>query len=219
MGMITIKNQAGQTKTIDESELANYGIGGSGSNVAPTQPIQQPTQQQTITNDSNAGIRTLYQNLFNQSPTLKDKTAVAAGYKSATGEDLFGEPAQTAAQKTASLKKVELENVLNLLEDKYNTKKLAKGRLGGLLASILAVTGYNPDVTDYQTLRESVKPQLVKAAGDTGALSLVEQQAAIKSIPTVYSTPEEAILQFATTRKKFGLQPTKAKKALEDIFK
>jgi hypothetical protein len=188
------------------------------------EPVDNVQAQPTIpTTNETDGMKTLYQNMFTQATTIKDKNAVADSYKGATGKNLFevteATVNETAAEKAAKMKKGELENVMNLLEDKYTTKKLAKGRLGGLLASILAVTGYNPDVTDYQTLRESIKPQLVKAAGDTGALSLVEQQAAIQSIPTVYSTPEEAVRQFATTRQKFGLQPIKPKVKLEDIFK
>ena len=146
---------------------------------------------------------------------------LASAYKTATGQDLFGTTEASAEEKKAALKKADLESVFNLLENKYTSKKLAKGRIGGLFATILGATGFNPDVTDYQTLRESIKPQLAKGAGDVGNLAIQEQQAAIGQIPTVYSTPEEADLQFATARKKFGLSENKKTKRpkLEDIFK
>ena len=173
---------------------------------------------QTVTQDQNAGMKTLYQQLFSKAQTIKDRNSVASSYKTATGEELFGETAQTTAQKTAALKKSDLENIINMLETRMTTKKLAKGRIGGLLSDILGRAGFNADLVDYKTLRESVKPQLVKMAGDTGALSLVEQEAAIKSIPTEYSTPEEVAKQFITTREKFGIPVGKKKLSLEDIF-
>lgn len=177
-------------------------------------------QTQNLSEQS-PGFKTKYQQIFNNANNLKNRNAIASAYKTATGQELFGETEASAEEKKAAIKKSELENVFNLLEDKYTSKKLAKGRLGGVLATILAATGFNPDLVDYQTLRESIKPQLAKGAGDVGNLAIQEQQAAIKQIPTEFSTPEEAVLQFATARKKFNLPEGKKTKrpSLEDLFK
>lgn len=189
------------------------------SEFTPVGGGEQP-QAQTQTEQS-PDFKTQYQQIFNKTGSLKNRNAIASAYKTATGQELFGTTEASAEEKKAAIKKTDLENVFNLLEDKYTTKKLAKGRIGGLLATILGATGFNPDVTDYQTLRESIKPQLSKGAGDVGNLAIQEQQAAIGQIPTVYSTPEEAALQFATARKKFNLPESKKskRKSLEDIFK
>ena len=174
------------------------------------------------TTDNNSGMRTLYQNVFNKAQTIKDKNAISSSYKTATGEDLFGvNSGETATDKATRLKKEDAARAIDLLEKRWNEGGFAKGRIGGLLSNVLGAAGYNPGLQDYKALRESVKPMLVKAAGDTGALSLVEQEAAIKSIPTEFSTEEEAKRFFKTTREKFGIpvKQSKQKPSLEDIFK
>jgi len=183
-------------------------------------PVDGGNTQQT--DNPNAGMKSLYQNMFNQAKTIKDRSAIATSYKTSTGEELFASGIKPKSEDELKKEraKAELANTLDLLEEKYFTNKIAQGRIGGLLSNLLQKAGYNANLTDYSSLRESIKPTLVRAAGDVGALNLPEQEAAIKSIPTEFSTLEEATKQFETTRRKFGipLKEKKKKASLEEIF-
>jgi hypothetical protein len=171
-------------------------------------------------------MKTLYQQIFTKAKTIKDRNAVASSYKSATGEDLFGKTTETADQTKQKDAKANIEKIVNQLEDFYTTNKLAGGWVGslqggGLIGNIGALAKQNPNLVAYQKLRESVKPQLAKAAGDVGNLAVQEQIAAIGAIPTEYNSPEEADIMFKQARKKFGISESKKTKKvkLEDIFK
>lgn len=121
-------------------------------------------------------------------------------------------------EKKLSSKK-NAENVVNQLEDLYfgklgdNKDDLSYGRLGGILPSIGAAAGMNVPLTTYRSTRESVKPTLARAAGDVGALSEQEQLAAVKQLPTEYSTQAEAMAGFKALRQRLGLSSRDLTKA------
>lgn len=134
------------------------------------------------------------------------------------------------------------EKTLEELENLYfgNPKKgdeLHSGRLGGLLAKLRVITGTNPQLKTYEATIQRSRPFLARAMGDVGNLNLEEQIAAVKQLPSGFSTPEEAIQGFNSARRILGIperdytglgapapqlnfsgQQT-TKKSLEDIFK
>jgi len=102
------------------------------------------------------------------------------------------------------------DRILKQLEDNYYGAKgaegdLAKGRVGGISATLLEKIGMNAPLRNYKDLLVSIRPTLAKAAGDAGNLALQEQIMAGKVIPTAFATPEEAALKFKTVRARFGL--------------
>ncbi len=187
-------------------------------------PNGQANNETNLSTDQNSGMRTLYQQLFTKATTIKDRDKLASSFKTATGEDLFGKTTETAEQTKKKEAKQNIGEIMNQLEDFYNTNKLAGGWVGelqggGLMGNIGALAKQNPNLVAYKKLRESVKPQLAKAAGDVGNLAIQEQLAAIGAIPTEYNSPEEAKIMFQQARKKFGLPNSQKKVRLEDIFK
>ena len=103
------------------------------------------------------------------------------------------------------------DRIITQLEDLYfgtqgEKGDLSKGRLGGLLAIGSEKVGMNEALRTYKTTKASIRPMLVRAMGDVGALSEAEQRAAVKQLPTEFSTPEEALKAFSAMRQKLGLQ-------------
>ena len=121
-------------------------------------------------------------------------------------------PGLTTDERKKELAKKEAARLIDQLEDSYfgdleNTKDdLSYGRGGGLIASAKAALGVNPELRTYKALRKSVRPTLARAAGDVGNLSEPEQKAAVKVLPTAFSTPEEAKMAFETLRRKMGVE-------------
>lgn len=108
------------------------------------------------------------------------------------------------------------ERIVSQLEAQYyqgqDKPQLASGRIGGLFQDLLAKAGYNPKLNIYNATVSSDRPSLARAAGDVGNLSAPEQEAAVKQLPSAYSTAEEANLGFQELRKRLGLKPKTSKK-------
>lgn len=108
------------------------------------------------------------------------------------------------------------ERIVTQLEEQYyqgqETPELASGRVGGLFQDLLSKAGYNPKLKIYNATVASDRPILARAAGEVGALTEAEQEAAIKQLPSAYSTADEANLGFQELRKRLGLKPKTSKK-------
>ena len=113
--------------------------------------------------------------------------------------------------------------IISQLENLYfkggQTEGLASGRLGGVVSSIKGAAGKNEQLQTFKGILESVRPKLARAMGDSGNFSLPEQEAAVRSIPNEFATPEEAFAFFRATREKFGLGPSKRLSEIEKKFK
>ena len=115
-------------------------------------------------------------------------------------------PKQQASKRVA-------ERVVGQLEGQFLGKpetgdELAKGRIFGLLSSLSALAGFNPRLKTFQATRGAARPTLARAAGEVGALTEAEQEAAIAQIPTQFSTQTEALQGFAALRERLGLGPS-----------
>jgi len=121
----------------------------------------------------------------------------------------FKPPEASETEKTKATAKETADRIVNLLEDNYyggqKAPKLAYGRIGGMVETLNSKIGRNPDLNAYLALRNSVRPTLVKAMGDVGNFSAVEQQWAISNVPTATNTPQEAQRYFRDLRKKLAL--------------
>lgn len=104
--------------------------------------------------------------------------------------------------------KTEADKIITLLEDEYFKNKLAKGNnLQGILAEINAGIGLNPNdpYVVWKNLLESRRPQLAKAAGDTGNIAWQEQLQSSKPFPSSRSDYKTAVKRFQQLRKGFDL--------------
>ena len=167
--------------------------------------VGQAQQMQGAEADPEQAQKLMYQQMYNQAGTLKQRDAVASSWEQRTGEKLFPKVEQSETEKTRLSKKAEAEKIISQLEDMYfASKDLSSGRLGGIGEKIKSMFGFNEPLKSYESIISSIRPTLARAAGDVGALSEVEQKAAVKPLPTAYSTPEEAIAGFTAIRKRFS---------------
>lgn len=114
----------------------------------------------------------------------------------------------SASEQEGKVSKQEADRIVADLEDRYfgsPNGPLAYGRTEGASQRIQAMVGNNPSLADYLAYRGSVGAKFAKAMGDVGNISQVEQENAIKNIPTGFNTPEEAVLFFKSVRSKMGL--------------
>jgi hypothetical protein len=143
-------------------------------------------------------------------------------------------PESTLARKEAEVKlqkieaggeeapKPETERVVGQLEDIYFGKEgeeslaFGKSGLGGRLPGVTKkierqVSPGEPGsaterLNTYLRTLESIRPQLAKAAGDSGNIAFQEQLQAGKGLPQPTDTPTEAIEIMQSARQKFGLE-------------
>lgn len=122
-------------------------------------------------------------------------------------------------EQKAKKAKEDADRIITQLENLYfqdkQTTGLASGRLGGLLSAGKGAAGANTQLQTYKGILTSVRPKLARAMGDSGNFSLPEQEAAVKSLPTEFSTPDEAFAFFKATRDKFDLGPSKRLSEIE----
>lgn len=123
---------------------------------------------------------------------------------------LVGEvyPGQTAAEKEKAASDEDANSIITQLEDLYfgsQSGPLAYGRTEGASQRIQAALGNNPDLSTYLAVRGSVGVKLAKAMVDVGNISIVEQENALRNLPTGSNTPEEAIRYFKSMRAKMGV--------------
>jgi hypothetical protein len=191
--MRTLRNKTtGETIQVDESELGNY--------------IKPPTTGTT------SGLLGDYATGDN-SDTLRQFLLFAA-LSDPKNASKFGSIASLIPEKSETEKKTitskqKAEEIMTMLEDLYYQSPsglLAYGRADGLNEYAKMLAGENPDLANYISQRQSIRPTLARALGDVGNLSKTEQEAAVKGIPTGFSTPEEAEKFFASSRVKFGLK-------------
>lgn len=126
-------------------------------------------------------------------------------------------PATASADKEKQQSQAEIERIITGLEDMYFFSDRGPltygvpGELGRLSARMEQFNAqqradYNPELLNYMSQRDSIRPKFVKAMGDSGNFSDSEQKKAVNSIPTGLNSPTEALQFFAWTRNKFGLQ-------------
>jgi len=126
-------------------------------------------------------------------------------------------PKESAETEKQKMGKEEADRIVTELEDQYYSGPagiLAYAREGNRTPAITemmntVLKGTNPDLKAYLAFREAIRPKLVKAMDDVGNFSLPEQQAAVKDVPTAFSTPEEAELYFKGLRTRLGISPRK----------
>jgi hypothetical protein len=161
-----------------------------GANVAsPTAP--------TSTDNTSALKQLLGRTLMSKARTPSE---------AATIYTTFFKDEETAAEAKKKAAQIEADRILTDLENMYFDNKLHKGgRLGQIMGSLEAMANPDSPINRYNNYIKSVRPTLVKAAGDVGNLSETEQQAAIKILPNIALTREEAIKRFADTRSRFSL--------------
>ena len=152
-------------------------------------------------------VNTMLQQILLQAALKEPK--YASRYSSILGMLGTINPPVSEAEKTRKVAKETANRIVGLLEDRYygggTTPKLAYGRVKGIWESLNAKIGTNPDLNSYLALRNSVRPTLVKAMGDVGNFSVVEQQWAIANVPTGLNTSKEAENYFRDLRAKLAL--------------
>lgn len=100
----------------------------------------------------------------------------------------------TGASGIASKQKAAL-NVLSSLMNNYQ----AQGPIGGRFTQFMnALTGggYNPNTAAYDSGAKGSMSTVIKALGDTGALSEGDQQRALELLPNTQDSPEAAKLKY-----------------------
>lgn len=129
----------------------------------------------------------------------------------------------TDDEKKKVAAKENADRVLSQLENLYfkggQTKGLAAGRTGGTKEKIKEKLGKNEQLRTYSAAKLSSRPGLARSLGEVGPLTEAEQEAAIKLLPSEYSTPEEAFVGFRELRSKLGLGESKRLKQIEANFK
>lgn len=154
-------------------------------------------------------VRERFITAWNNATDTATKDKIANAYFEYSGERLGASEKETAEDKKIAKKKAEVDTALTMMENLYFAgKDLSYGRVGGIVQKVKSAIGLNSLLNNYEKQRNSVRPMLVKAAGDVGNFSLPEQQAAIAAIPDGMATPEEALAGFMFTREKLGL-PTR----------
>lgn len=115
----------------------------------------------------------------------------------------------SASEITENKKKENIEKLISQLEDYYFGNKLYKGNTaqGAYLQSpLLSIIDPNNAYLTYKSNLESIRPQLAKAAGDSGNIALAEQIQSGKPFPTSRFNKKSAERNFKEIRKKFGLE-------------
>jgi len=115
----------------------------------------------------------------------------------------------SASEITENKKKENTEQLISQLEDYYFGNKLYKGNTaqGAYLQSpLLPIIDPNNAYLTYKSNLESIRPQLAKAAGDSGNIALAEQIQSGKPFPTSRFNKKSAERNFKEIRKKFGLE-------------
>lgn len=128
----------------------------------------------------------------------------------------------TAEQEKRINAQKDADRILTQLENLYfkggQVTGLAAGRAKGFESLATGILGNYEQLQTYKGIRTSVRPKLARAMGDTGNFSLPEQEAAVKSLPTEFSTPQEAFAFFKATREKLGIGTSKRLSEIESKF-
>lgn len=175
--------------------------------------IIQSRQTQTENPEQTGGLSS---DMVQKAALLDIATTGGKNLSTLTALSSFFPGAKPKEISDADQKKIDAKNnaerIVNQLENLYYGEKgpegnLSSGRLGGIGATISKALGFNQPLSTYSAARTAARPTLARAAGDVGNLSAPEQEAAVKLLPTQYSTPEEAAAGFQAIREKFGLNP------------
>lgn len=191
--MVTIRNRTtGETRQVDESELGQYGIGGT------TSPVMGGL------GGGMNNLLPLYLSGALGQPGSLDTTRLLNQL------DLIGvlEP-EIPASETRSLQN--LDRKLALAEKMWfaNEDKLALPEEGNFIdrLSHKLRTQYEApsEYVNYKKYIKTLGATLAKAAGDTGNLALAEQAAQLQALADADLTREEAELAFRNVRIGLGL--------------
>lgn len=110
--------------------------------------------------------------------------------------DYSSRPKYTALQQTNISKLNLAQTLLKGFVKEVKGLNLEKfgplARVKGLARTGLAAVGLDPRVQVYNDLKFGTIAPLIKALGDTGNLSNLDREYAIKAIPTIYDSKQEA---------------------------
>lgn len=92
-----------------------------------------------------------------------------------------------------------LKEMYDMLSKEYGQlSTLGTGRIGGIFGNLAQVVGWNPELTDYESLRESsITPIARIISGETGPITQGDIERAEKMLPSVYDSEREAYAKFA----------------------
>lgn len=113
--------------------------------------------------------------------------------------DYSPRPKYTALQQTNISKLNLADTLLKNYVQQVKSLKLEefgpKARFTGLVRTGLSKVGLDPKVKVYNDLKFGTIAPLIKALGDTGNLSNLDREYAIRAVPTIYDSKEEAQLK------------------------
>lgn len=162
-----------------------------------TQPMggmetSQPTDILSILGLDEQGLRLL------MALPVKEQNAILI--------DLIGEKVKGGGMSADNQKAIQkLDTTLttvNQLENEFSKLNKSESgiaaRVGGLARGIGAATGIDQDpaLRNYDSMRKGVRSLIAKTFGEVGNLSEPEQENAIRLIPSIYDSAEEAAYKF-----------------------
>ena len=233
MARIDVKvKQTGQLGTVEDYEFdpAIYDLAEGAqiaSNLVESPNITSPTGGEMTTtprksvNPLGLSLENLYQAKA-KAQAAGDKSYVTYYQNLIDTEESFGGtiPERAKIEQEEGVKPATVR-VVNQLENLFfgeagqESLSFAKAGLGGRLPGVAksierTISPGEPGsaterLNNYIRTLESVRPQLAKAAGDSGNIAFAEQLQAGKGLPQPTDTPSEAINLMQSAREKFGL--------------
>lgn len=119
------------------------------------------------------------------------------------GLELFGQSGggkMAADQRKAITAATNAENVINEIEEAYNTVGGAQGAVTGQVRNIAGKVRIDQNARYYNDTRQAFLSRIARAFGEVGTLAEGDIQRAINAIPDIADTPENAQRKLATLR-------------------
>ncbi len=214
-------------------EILEVPEGAYRANPQEYESLDDSTQGATTDTTTQGGIdKNLYQQAWQMVKDTKNKNTIADTYKSATGEDLFGQPIEEKKTKIAMNK---AENIVNFVDEQ--TKNLTYGegikKLPKAFGASLPLIGQyiDPEAQSWEEGRLGVAIQIAtQVLGAEKRVSDKEAAAYLANIPSIWdneakrkSKLNKLKIRINADRKAQGLGPMSEtsqtnKPSLEDIF-
>lgn len=177
----------GQAQQANGMWYNNYGVNDTSSMLSDTTAYEEPTINGYTYDDLERG----YTNALLVGDT--DAAKLASQLMEALDNKI--ERQSTAGKSGIASKQQSAINILNNLMGNFQAKGAVSGNIGQFL-NMLTGGGYDPQQYAYDTGSKGSLGSIIKALGDTGALSEGDQQRALQLLPSTADSPQAAQMKY-----------------------
>lgn len=177
----------GQAQQANGMGYNNYGVNDTSSMLSDTTAYEEPTINGYTYDDLERG----YTNALLVGDT--DAAKLASQLMEALDNKI--ERQSTASKSGIASKQQSAINILNNLMGNFQAKGAVSGNIGQFL-NMLTGGAYDPQQYAYDTGSKGSLGSIIKALGDTGALSEGDQQRALQLLPNTSDSPQAAQIKY-----------------------